>query len=203
MPTRAKHLIIRWIISAQPRYIVVLVRVNARANTAHPKRQRCPTTAQRVVRTFPVAQQANYGPWAASCLPSARRRTGNWEVAAPTLPAIAPATVTNRSSQAGQPMSTQTAPPQLSEVSTMVDFMIIPSFAAVASQQASRRCNHPRRRPRLCQPAHTTIASDAYHRSGAVRRQHRWTTEPFSTAGVPAPPPNVVQTQWRMPVAHS
>jgi hypothetical protein len=30
-------------------------------------------------------------------------------------------------------MSTQTAPPQLSEVGTMVDFMIVPSFAAVAS----------------------------------------------------------------------
>jgi hypothetical protein len=51
--------------------------------------------------------------------------------------AIASATVTNRSSQAGQPMSTQTARAKLSEVSTMVEFMIVPFFATVASSQVT------------------------------------------------------------------
>ena len=132
-----------------------------------------------------------------------KRTSGSWEVMPPTLCAITPATVTNRSSQAGQPMSTQTGRPQLSEVNTVVDFMIGPSFATVASVQVTGDATILGDGRDFAQSAHTTIASDAY--TTAQRRFDASVVEPLGPSlspGVPAPPPNVVHTPWPMPVTH-
>src|SRR5215207_1843352 len=66
---------------------------------------------------------------------TARRATGR--LAPPTLCALALATLTNRSSWVGQPMSARSVRPEVSVLNTIVDFMIVPFCATVVSSPAT------------------------------------------------------------------